>query len=314
MQGVVHGWDVPESLRTAFVTIGNFDGVHRGHQALLERLTEAARAVGVPSVVVTFDPPPLALLRPEALPPRLTTIEQRVDLIRQAGVGTVWILPTTWELLRLSADEFFQRVVIDCLAARGLIEGPNFFFGRDRGGTIDVLRRFCEDSGVTLEVIEPVQIEEAWVSSSAIRAALVAGDIGTAVRQLGHPYRLQGAVVDGAHRGRTLGFPTANLAEVATVIPGHGVYAGRVAIAEHTYAAAVHIGPNPTFGEHSSKLEVHLLDFTGDLYGTTIAVDLLDRVRGVMRFSSVQDLLSQLRVDVEFVRNRVSRAGSGNSA
>ncbi len=314
MQGLVNGWDLPESLRMAFATIGNFDGVHRGHRALLERLTSAAQTAGVPSVVVTFDPPPMALLRPEALPPRLTTIEQRVDLIRQAGVDTVWILPTTRDLLRLSAAEFFQRVVMERLAARGLMEGPNFFFGRDRGGTIDVLRDMCDKNSVILEVIEPVRIENEWVSSSAIRAALMAGDIAAAVRQLGHPYRLNGTVVDGAHRGRSLGFPTANLADVATVTPGHGVYAGRVSIGEKVYAAAVHIGPNPTFGENASKIEVHLLDFTGDLYGNTLAVDLLNRVRGVQKFASVDQLLSQLRDDVETVRNLVIGTGLENSA
>lgn len=312
MQGWVHGWEVPESLRTAFATIGNFDGVHRGHRALIDRLTAAAHGAGAPSVVVTFDPPPLALLRPDALPPRLTTIEQRVQLLRQAGVDAVWILPTTWELLRLSAADFFQQVVVDRLAARGLIEGPNFYFGRDRGGTIDVLRQLCSAAAVQLEVIEPVRIDHEWVSSSAIRAALVAGDLATAVRQLGHPYRLCGTVVDGAHRGRTLNFPTANLGDVTTVVPGHGVYAGRVTLSEKAYPAAVHIGPNPTFGEHSAKIEVHILDFSGDLYGSTLAVDLLERVRGVQRFSSVEELRSQLEKDVEFVRNRVDHTGLEN--
>lgn len=314
MQGVVHGWEFPASLRTAYASIGNFDGVHRGHRALLDRLMVAARSAGVPSVVVTFDPPPLALLRPDALPPRLTTIDQRVELIQQAGVDAVWILPTTWELLGLTADEFFQRVVLDRLNARGLMEGPNFFFGRDRGGTIEVLRGLCTSGGVALDVIEPVRIYDEWVSSSAIRTALLEGDIPAAVRQLGHPYRLAGTVIDGAHRGRTLGFPTANLGDVATVIPGHGVYAGRVAINDRAYAAAVHIGPNPTFGEGASKIEVHLLDFQGDLYGTVLAVDLIERVRGVQRFVSVDELLRQLHADVEFVRNRVNHADSGNSA
>lgn len=314
MQGLVRGWDLPESLRTAFATIGNFDGVHRGHRALLDRLTAAARAADAPSVVVTFDPPPLALLRPEALPPRLTTVEQRVQLLRETGVDAVWILPTTWDLLRQTATEFFQQIVLERLAARGLMEGSNFFFGRNREGTIEVLRGLCLKFNVALEVIEPVRIDEEWVSSSAIRAALLLGDMATATRQLGHPYRLSGTVVAGAKRGRTLGFPTANLSDVATVVPGHGVYAGRVVIAEREYAAAVHVGPNPTFGEKSSKIEVHLLDFTGDLYGSVLEVELLDRVRGVQQFSSVEHLLSQLHLDINFVRNRVFRDELENSA
>ncbi len=314
MLGVVHGWDVPEAWRSGYVTIGNFDGVHRGHQALFQRLTATARAVGAPTIAVTFDPPPLALLRPEALPPRLTTIEQRVELIRHFGVDGVWILPTTWDLLRLTAEEFFQRVVTDQLAARGLMEGPNFYFGRDRGGTVEVLRQLCDAQHIALDVIQPVQIDGEWVSSSAIRAALIGGDINAAGQQLGHPYRLSGDVVDGAHRGRTLGFPTANLDHVDTVIPGHGVYAARSVVGGSTYAAAVHIGPNPTFDEGAAKIEVHLLDFSGDLYGARLDVDLIDRVRPVQRFGSIDELLAQLRVDVEFVRNRVGRAESGNSA
>ncbi|HET6424640.1 MAG TPA: bifunctional riboflavin kinase/FAD synthetase [Planctomycetaceae bacterium] len=314
MQGVVQGWDVPEEWRGGFAAIGNFDGVHRGHQSLFQQLTATAKTANVPSIVVTFDPPPLALLRPAALPPRLTTIEQRVELIRRAGIDGVWILPTTWELLRLAPAEFFERVVLEKLAARGLVEGSNFYFGRDRAGTIEVLRELCTAHRITLDVIEPVRIHGEWVSSSAIRTALTAGDLATAVRQLGHPYRLCGQVVDGAHRGRTLGFPTANLSGVKTVIPAHGVYAGGTAVQGQNFAAAVHIGPNPTFGDATAKIEVHLLDFTGDLYGVTLSVDLIDHVRAVRRFADLQELQAQIQADIATVRRRVERADSGNSA
>lgn len=314
MQGVVSGWDFPESLRRGYATIGNFDGVHRGHQAMFNRLVTTARSVHAPAIVVTFDPPPLALLRPEALPPRLTTIEQRVELAHRAGVDAVWILPTTWDLLRLTAYEFFQRVVVDRLAARGLMEGPNFYFGRDRGGTIDVLQRFCDEHGIALDVLEPVLIDGEWVSSSAIRTALLNGELASALKQFGHSYRLSGQVVDGAHRGRTLGFPTANLAQVETVIPGHGVYAGRVDIDGQRYAAAINIGPNPTFEDGPAKIEIHLLDFSGDLYGRTIAVDLTQRVRAVRKFATIEELLTQIRQDVELVRKLADRADSADSA
>lgn len=314
MQGVVHGWNLPEECRGGVGSIGNFDGVHRGHCALFERLTTAARAARVPAVAVTFDPPPLALLRPNALPPRLTTIEQRVELIRQTGVEYVWILPTTWELLRLSPQEFFDRVIINSLAARGLLEGPNFFFGRDRTGTTEVLRTLCAARQIALDIIEPVQIDGEWISSSAIRSSLSAGDMSAAVRQLGHPYRLTGKVVEGARRGRTLGFPTANLADVETVVPGHGVYAGTVTIEQKPYPAAVHIGPNRTFHEEAAKIEVHLLDFQGDLYGQPLTVDLFERVRPIHQFADRDALLAQIAKDVAFVRKRVGQAGSENSA
>ena len=314
MQGVVQGWDLPEEWRGAVCSIGNFDGVHRGHRALFQRLTAAARSANAPAVAVTFDPPPLALLRPESLPPRLTTIDQRVELIRQTGVDHVWILPTTWELLRLTPQAFFDRVIVSALSARGLLEGPNFYFGRDRAGTIEVLRGLCASQDIFLEIIEPVQIEGEWISSSAIRASLTAGDVAAAVRQLGHPYRLSGNVVPGAQRGRTLGFPTANLADIQTVVPGHGVYAGSVSIQGQRFAAAVHIGPNLTFNEAGSKIEVHLLDFQGDLYGQTLVVDLWERVRPICQFNNREALLTQIQSDVEFVRKRVGQAGSENSA
>lgn len=314
MQSVVHGWNLPEECRGGVCSIGNFDGVHRGHRALFQRLTAAARVDRVPAVAVTFDPPPLALLRPEALPPRLTTIEQRVELIRQNGVDFVWVLPTTWELLRLSPQVFFDRVIIKALAARGLLEGPNFFFGRDRAGTTEVLRKLCVTQQISLEIIDPVQIDGEWISSSAIRSSLCAGDMSAAVRQLGHPYRLTGNVVEGAKRGRTLGFPTANLADVETVVPGHGVYAGMVTIQNRPYSAAVHIGPNRTFHETVAKIEVHLLDFQGDLYGQPLTVDLVERVRPIVQFADRDALLAQIAKDVAFVRRRAGQAGSENSA
>jgi riboflavin kinase/FMN adenylyltransferase len=301
--------------RGGAVAIGNFDGVHRGHRTMIDRLVAGARQAGRAAVVVTFDPHPLSLLRREQAPPPLTTIAHRTELLRGLGVDAVVVLPTTHELLHWTPAEFFERVVLGELQARCLVEGPNFCFGRDRTGNIEVLRGLCAAHGIALEVIEPVTIDGQWVSSSAIRTLLLAGEVDSAVQMLGHPYRLSGRVVSGAVRGRTLGFPTANLDDCRTVIPGSGVYAGQCWARERCFAAAIHIGPNLTFAEHHGKVEVHLLDFSGDLYGQWLHVDLLARIRGVQRFASLDALRQQLAEDVERVRRLCgSSAATGPTA
>jgi len=286
-----------------YVAIGNFDGVHRGHQAMLARLTDRARAAARPSVAVTFDPHPIALLRPEALPPGLSSLADRATLLKDCGVDAVIVLPTSWELLRLTATEFFERVVRDRLKAAGLVEGPNFTFGKDRGGNVTLLRQLCSHAGMTLDVIEPVTIDGQWVSSSVIRSLLMDGDVNDAVALLGRPYRLTGRVVTGAQRGAALGFPTANLSDLKTVIPGPGVYAGRTEIDGQPYPAAIHIGPNPTFGEAVLKVEVHVIGFDGNLYGRVMSADFHRRLRDVRRFDSVDELRVQLTQDIVAARS-----------
>lgn len=299
---LVRGWESIESLRGGYASIGNFDGVHRGHQAMLNVLTSRARSENVPAVAITFDPHPIALLKPDAAPPALTTIEHRAELLSRYGVDVTLVLPTDRSLLALTADEFFEKIVRSRLQARGLVEGPNFFFGRNRSGNITVLRALCASHGLSFDVAPPATVDEQLVSSSVIRSLLETGDVAHAVRLLGHPYRLSGPVGQGAQRGRTLGFPTANLHDVATLIPGNGVYGGWTTVDQARHRAAIHIGPNPTFGEGARKIEVHVLDYDGDLYGRTLNVDVFDRIRDVCRFSSVEDLRVQLQKDVEAVR------------
>jgi len=236
------------------------------------------------------------------LPPGLTTLEDRAALLKSCGVNHVVVLSTTWDLLRLTATEFFEQIVCGRLQAAGLVEGPNFCFGKDRGGNVTLLRQLCQQAGLSFDVVEPVTIDGQWVSSSVIRSLLQAGDVNDAVNLLGRPYRLTGRVVTGSRRGATLGFATANLADLSTVIPGLGVYAGRTEIDGRTHPAAIHIGPNPTFGEGSLKVEVHVLDFTGNLYDRTLNVDLVRRLRDVRRFDSVDDLRNQLAQDVAAAR------------
>lgn len=299
---LLRDWASVELLRGGFVTIGNFDGVHRGHQAMLTVLISRARSAGVPAIAVTFDPHPISLLKPEAAPPALTTIEYRAELLSRYGVDSTLVLTANPELLSLTADEFFQQVILGRLQARGLVEGPNFFFGRNRSGNITVLRALCAAHGLSFDVAPLVTVDEQLVSSSVIRSLLEAGDAAHVVRLLGHPYRLSGTVAHGAERGRTLGFPTANLDGIQTLIPANGVYAGWATAGAIHRPAAIHIGPNPTFIEAARKVEIHLLDFQGELYGQQLHVDFLDRIRDVRRFGSAEELKAQLDQDVATAR------------
>ncbi|HEY0980752.1 bifunctional riboflavin kinase/FAD synthetase [Schlesneria sp.] len=299
---VLFGFESPECYRGGIVSIGNFDGVHRGHQLMLRTLVSQARAAGVPAVVLTFDPHPIELLRPEAAPPRLTSMSYRAELLQKFGVDTVIVLPTTRQFLTLTAEEFFHSIVQTQLQACGLVEGPNFYFGRNREGNIDVLRQLCSRHQLTLEVVEPEIVNDKLVSSSVIRGLVNDGNVAEAGRLLGHLYRMEGTVVTGAQRGRTLGFPTANLAELETLAPANGVYAATTTIDGTSWAAAVNIGPNPTFGEAARKIEVHLLDYSGDLYGRRIAISFVSRLRDICKFASANDLLQQLQADVAAAR------------
>jgi len=292
----------PELYRGGYVSIGNFDGVHRGHQEIAQHLAARSHSEGVPAVVLTFDPHPLALLRPGHVPPSLTTLKQKAELLEQAGVTCVIAYPTDKDLLQLTPAEFVDSILVSQLAAKGIVEGPNFCFGKDRKGDIETLRELCRDRKILLEVAETVGGARAMVSSSTIRSLVASGQIAAAATLLGHPYRIEGAVVAGARRGQQIGFPTANITGIETLLPADGVYAGLAAVGEREFAAAINVGPNPTFHETARKVEVHLIDFSGDLYGQTLAVDLVDRVRDVRKFASREELVDQIRNDVAAVR------------
>ena len=299
---VLEGFEESVPCHSGMLAIGNFDGVHRGHQRMLAVLAERAKTHGVPVIVLTFDPPPVQLLRPDAVPPRLTTIQTKIELLERRGVDCLIVYPTDLALLNLNPEEFFKQIVIQKLAAIGMVEGPNFYFGKNRQGDVKLLKTLCRDAGLELNVIEPEVAGGDWISSSKIRELISAGELRRAVDMLGHPYRLEGRVVRGEERGRMLGFPTANLSEVPTLLPAEGVYAGRCLIQEKPRPAAVHIGSNPTFGEDRQKVEVHLLDASCDLYGRPLQVDLLSRIRGIQAFSTPEELQAQIQHDLAEVR------------
>ncbi len=292
----------PDSCRRGAVTIGNFDGVHRGHASLLTTLRGQAATVRGPAVALTFDPHPLELLRPTQSQQPLTTLAERARLLQELGADHVVILRTEPTLLALTAEEFFAQVIRERLDARALVEGVNFGFGRNRAGDVGCLTAWCRAAGIGMVVVPPVVVEGVEVSSSRVRAALLAGDVATAQEMLGRLYRLHGTVGVGRRRGRTLGFPTANLTATENLVPGDGVYAVLAHVRGTAWPAAANVGPNPTFGEQARKVEVHLLDYEGDLYGQPLAVDFVRRLRATRPFAGVEDLTAQLRRDVEQAR------------
>lgn len=285
--------------RCGAVTIGNFDGVHRGHAALLAQVRTQAAAIKGPAVALTFDPHPLRLLRPESVPALLTSVLDRVQLLHAAGADHVLVLRTTPDLLQLSAAEFFEQIIQDRLRARAVVEGPNFGFGHQRQGNLATLSELCHRAGLVLSVVPPLEHAGAPISSSRIRNHLLQGAVRDAAELLGRPYRLRGRVSKGSQRGQRLGFPTANLESLETVIPSNGVYAVRVLCHGKSWPGAANIGPNPTFAETAPKVEVHLIGFEGDLYGHELAVDFLERLRDTRKFAGPNDLAAQLRSDVE---------------
>jgi riboflavin kinase / FMN adenylyltransferase len=293
---------LPEDCRGGAVAIGNFDGVHRGHAALVAELRRRADAAGGPAVALTFDPHPLQLLRPGPQPPPLSTLADRARWLHDLGADHVLVLHTTPDLLALRAAEFFAEVLQKRLAVRALVEGVNFRFGHDREGDVHTLERLCRPAGVGLAVVPPVVLDGQEVSSSRVRTALLAGAVEEAAHMLGRPHRLRGLVGTGQRRGQTLGFPTANLERLETLAPGDGVYAVRALTSATTHPGAANVGPNPTFGEDARKVEVHLIGFHGDLYGQPLAVDFVRRLRDTRPFAGVQELVEQLRRDVEQAR------------
>jgi riboflavin kinase/FMN adenylyltransferase len=298
----------PVACRGGIVTVGNFDGVHRGHAALMVELHRQAQAIGGPAVALTFEPHPLQILQPERFMPVLTTVADRASYLSAVGADEVLILQVDRDLLHLRAAEFFDRILHQNLQARGVLEGYNFGFGRDREGTVETLTALSREHGMSATIVPPLMIDGLPISSSRVRNCLTRGEVGEAAALLGRPYRVRGIVGTGQRRGRTIGFPTANLEKIETVIPGDGVYAVRAQVGNGTWPGAANIGPNPTFGEYVRKVEAHLIDFQGDLYGQPIAVDFLDRIRDTRPFSGPAELVKQLGEDVTVARRIATAA------
>lgn len=283
------------------VVIGNFDGVHLGHQAVLRQARALADARGLRCVVLTFDPHPSEVLGRGA-PPLLTTLARRIELLRQHGATDVAVEPFTIELSSWSPERFVQELLADRLGSRVVVVGSNFRFGSKRAGDFDTLTTMGASCGFEAVAAEIAGDDEGPFSSTRVRDAIAAGEVERASRVLGRPHALSGVVEHGDARGRTIGFPTANLGGVAEMLPSHGVYAVRVVRGGETHGGVMNVGVRPTVDGLSLRIEAHLFDFDADLYGATLRVDLVARLRGEQKFSGVGELKAQIAKDAEAAR------------
>lgn len=301
--------EFPTPRRGCALSIGNFDGVHRGHQELLFTLRRLADEFAVSAVALTFEPHPLAILAPHRAPQRLVTLAERLELMRRARLDATLIVRSAPEFFSWTPDEFLSRIVKQFRPV-AMVEGSRFHFGRNRAGTIDTLRSAGEQLGFAVRALETVRCESLpdapEISSSAIRDALRAGNVALAAAMLGRPHRIVGRVVAGDARGRSIGFPTANLADVEQMPPGIGVYAA-IAQTESQgfFRAAVNVGPQPTFDQPTSRIEAHLLDFHGSLSGQWLGLHFVERLREPQKFGSVELLTAQLQRDASHCRERL---------
>ncbi|MEU9077544.1 bifunctional riboflavin kinase/FAD synthetase [Kitasatospora sp. NPDC004745] len=300
--------EIPGDWGRSVVTIGSFDGVHRGHQLIIGRAVERARELGLPTVVVTFDPHPREVIRPGSHPALLAPQARRAELIAGLGVDAVLVLPFTPELSQESPETFVQQVLVDALHARTVIEGPNFRFGHRAAGDVALLAELGRAAGFDVEVVD-LQVSGSAgdgrpFSSTLTRSLVESGDMAGAGEVLGRPHRVEGTVVRGAQRGRELGFPTANVETVAhSAIPADGVYAGWLTADGERMPAAISVGTNPTFDGTSRTVEAYAIDRVGlDLYGLHVAVDFLAYLRGMEKFDSIEALLDRMADDVKQAR------------
>jgi riboflavin kinase/FMN adenylyltransferase len=306
---VVHGHRNAPSWAGAAIAIGNFDGVHVGHRALIARAREQAAAMSALTVALTFDPHPSALLAPAHAPAMLTSIERRIELLAEAGVDAVVVEPFTRELAGVAPDAFIDDLVIGALGARAIVVGYDFSYGHGRAGTIDALRAHGHRAGIDIAIVPPVTVDGEIASSTRVRGLLRAGDLARAERVLGRPWDVDGIVVHGAERGRAIGVPTANIAPDVELAIAPGIYAVTLGtIGGPAMPAVASLGTNPTFvdGGHL-VLEVHVLDWTGDLYDQRVRTTFVARLRDEQKFDSVEALLAQIWRDVADARVALAR-------
>jgi riboflavin kinase/FMN adenylyltransferase len=306
MERLEGGSAVPASLRGGIVALGNFDGFHLGHQAVVGRAVARARAEGRPALVATFDPHPVRFFKPDLPPFRLTTLDQRLRLFGAAGADGMVVFRFDGDLASLTAEQFVAERLIGLIGAAGVVTGIDFTFGNARGGNIEVLRTLGARHGLSVDAVEPVLANGAPVSSSRIRDALAAGDCETAAGLLTRPFAIEGAVEHGDKRGRTIGYPTANVALGSYLRPRYGIYAVRGRLADgRVLDGAANLGVRPMF-EPRELLESFFFDFAGDLYGQVIEVELVSFIRPEARFEGLGALTAQMDRDCAEARRRLS--------
>jgi riboflavin kinase/FMN adenylyltransferase len=312
-------WDdsgLPPTARGTVLTVGTFDGVHRGHQRVLERMAQRGNEQGLSSVVVTFDPHPLEIVRKEAAPPLLTLSSEKIEVIAESGINYLAIVPFTKKLQRYDAAAFVDQILRQRFHVKHLVIGHDHGFGRGRAGDVQVLRRLGETRGFTVEVVSAVDgIDGVPISSTMIRQAIAAGELERAAQLLGRAYSVSGRVQGGDRRGRLLGFPTINLGAPSPrkLLPPAGVYAVRAQTHLGPFGGMMNLGARPTFGDETVAIEVHLFDAEGDFYDRAVRVDILARLRDTKKFDSAESLVAQLREDEQQARRALTQPSSSHN-
>jgi riboflavin kinase/FMN adenylyltransferase len=309
MQRLSSGSAVPDTMRGGYVALGNFDGFHLGHQAVVGRAVGRAQAAGKPAIVATFDPHPMRYFRPDSPWFRLTSLDQRERLFAEAGADAMYVFEFDAALAGLSAEEFVTQCLVGHLGVAGVVTGEDFTFGKGRSGNIPMLRELGGQYGFTVDTIAPVQLDGETVSSTRIRQALRDGNPREAARLLTRPYTIDGVVQHGDKVGRTLGFPTANVDMANYLRPAYGIYAVRGHLPDgRVVDGAANLGVRPSFDPPKELLEPYFFDFSGDLYGQVIAVELIDFIRPEAKFDGMEALMAQMAEDVETARRLLGRS------
>ena len=305
---------LPPNLGGTVLTVGTFDGVHRGHRLVLARLAERSRETGFASVLVTFSPHPLEIVNPAAAPLLLTAGEEKTEVLVESKIDYAVVLPFTQALAAYNAEQFVDEVLLRRLGMNELLVGHDHGFGRGREGDVDVLRSLGAARGFRVDVVPPVPGRDGRpVSSTSIRRSVAGGDLTRAADGLGRPYSVSGIVEHGAGRGRSLGFRTINIGVPSPrkLLPPEGVYAVRAQTTTGSYGGMMNLGPRPTFGESAVALEAHLFDADADWYGTRVRVDFIARLRDTKKFSGADELVKQLARDEQMARITIGRARAG---
>ena len=310
---IFHDLENANIAKPTVLTLGVFDGLHLGHQAIMARVVERAKITGSIATAITFDPHPRAVLHPESAPPLLQTLDQRLANLDVLGIDQAVVVKFTRQFAGQPAENFLRDIVHERLHAREVYLGRGFAFGKGRGGNIDLLRTMSQELGFTADEVDEVQLRGMRISSSKIRDLLAEGRVKLARRMLGRPYGVEGIVVRGDQRGRTIGFPTANLKPHNRVIPKYGVYATATLIDATWRRSITNIGVRPTFESTTEpSIETYIFDFDGDLYGDALRVRFLHRIRDERKFKGVDELVTQIRHDTELARNYFERNGVRN--
>jgi len=309
MQVIFNLHEIEKPLRDPVLTIGNFDGVHKGHLALFDKVKERAKAIGGQSVVMTFEPHPLKIMRPADGPRLITHTGQKLELIESAGIDIIVCVSFDREFAAIPARDFVKEILVQKIGIKEIVVGYDYTFGHNREGDINLLREMGEELGFIVHLVGPIQIEDSLVSSTSIRRLVQEGRLDKAKVLLGRDFEVQGIVVKGQNRGaRLLGFPTANLNPHGELLPKRGVYAVRLFIDDAFYNGVTNVGYNPTFGDTGLTVETHVLDYSGDLLGRTIKVRFIKRLRDEKAFKTLEELSEQIAQDIIEAREALREA------